>query len=150
MSLKKRIEDDMRAALRMKEAGKARLSVLRLALAAVKNLEIDRRRPLEDQEVVDVLAREVRSRRDVLPDYERSGRPELVEKLQSEIRVLEEYLPSQLSLEEIEEMVRAQAEAVGATGPRDIGKVMGPLMQQLRGRADGAQVQAAVKRILGA
>jgi uncharacterized protein YqeY len=139
----------MRAAMRLKEAGKARLSVLRMALAAVKNLEIDKKRPLEDAEVVDVLAREVKSRRDVLPDYERSGRPDLVEKIHGEIAVLQEYLPQQATDEEIEALVQARVAAVGAQGPRDIGKVMGPLMQELRGRADGNRVQEIVKRALG-
>lgn len=148
--LRSRLEDDMRAAMRLKEAGKARLSVLRLALAAVKNLEIDKRRGLEDAEIVDVLAREVKSRRDVLPDYARAGREDLAEKLRSEIAILEEYLPQQASDEEIEALVRARVAAVGASGPRDIGKVMGPLMQELRGRADGGRVQEIVKRALGA
>lgn len=148
--LKERLEADMRDAMRAREAGKARLSLVRLALSAVKNQEIDRKRPLTDEEVVDVLAREVRGRRDVLPDYERSGREELVEKVRSEIAMLEEYLPAQLGDEEITSIVRARIEAVGASGPRDLGKVMGPLMQELRGKADGGRVQAIVKRELGA
>lgn len=148
--LKERLEADMRDAMRAREAGKARLSLVRLALSAVKNQEIDRKRPLTDEEVVDVLAREVRGRRDVLPDYERSGREELVEKVRSEIAMLEEYLPAQLGDEEITGIVRARIEAVGASGPRDLGKVMGPLMQELRGKADGGRVQAIVKRELGA
>lgn len=147
--LKERLEADMRDAMRAREAGKARLSLVRLALSAVKNQEIDRKRPLTDEEVVDVLAREVRGRRDVLPDYERSGREELLEKVRSEIAMLEEYLPTQLGDEEIAGLVRARIEAVGASGPRDLGKVMGPLMQELRGRADGGRVQAIVKRELG-
>ncbi len=140
----------MRAAMRLKEAGKARLSVLRMALAAIKNLEIDKKRPLEDAEVLDVLAREVKSRRDVLPDYERSGRPDLVQKLQDEIALLQEYLPQQATDEEIMALVQARIAAVGAQGPRDLGKVMGPLMQELRGKADGSRVQELVKRALGA
>ncbi len=148
--LKSRLEEDMRAAMRLKEAGKARLSVLRLALAAIKNLEIDKRRPLEDAEVLDVLAREVKSRRDVLPDYERSGRADLVEKIRGEIAILQEYLPQQATDEEIAALVQARIAAVGAQGPRDLGKVMGPLMQELRGRADGSRVQEIVKRALGA
>ncbi|MDA8347014.1 MAG: GatB/YqeY domain-containing protein [Thermaerobacter sp.] len=148
--LKSRLEEDMRAAMRLKEAGKARLSVLRMALAAIKNLEIDKKRPLEDAEVLDVLAREVKSRRDVLPDYERSGRPDLVQKLQDEIALLQEYLPQQATDEEIMALVQARIAAVGAQGPRDLGKVMGPLMQELRGKADGSRVQELVKRALGA
>ena len=140
----------MRAAMRAREAGKARLSLLRLALSAVKNQEIERRRPIADEEVIEVLAREVRSRRDVLPDYERAGRAELVQKLRDEIAMLEEYLPRQLSDAEIEQQVRERIAEVGAQGPRDLGKVMGPLMQELRGRADGSRVQAIVKRELGA
>lgn len=140
----------MRAAMRLKEAGKARLSVLRVALAAVKNVEIDRRRPLEDAEVLDVLTREVKSRRDVLPDYERSGRADLVAKIEGEIAVLQEYLPAQLGDAEIEAIVRERIAQLGAQGPRDLGKVMGPVMQELRGRADGKRVQEIVKRTLGA
>lgn len=140
----------MRDAMRAREAGRARLSLLRLALSAVKNQEIERRRPLSDEEVVDVLAREVRGRRDVLPDYERAGRAELVEKIGAEIAMLEEYLPAQLSDEEIAERVRARIGEVGARGPKDLGRVMGPLMQELRGRAEGSRVQAIVRRELGA
>lgn len=140
----------MRDAMRAREAGKARLSLLRLALSAVKNQEIERRRPIADEEVIEVLAREVRSRRDVLPDYERAGREELVQKLRDEIAMLEEYLPRQLSDAEIEQKVRERIAEVGAQGPRDLGKVMGPLMQELRGRADGSRVQAILKRELGA
>ncbi len=140
----------MRAAMRLKEAGKARLSVLRVALAAVKNVEIDRRRPLEDAEVLDVLTREVKSRRDVLPDYGRSGRADLVAKIEGEIAVLQEYLPAQLGDVEIEAIVRERIAQLGAQGPRDLGKVMGPVMQELRGRADGKRVQEIVKRTLGA
>ena len=147
--LRERLNDDMRTALKAREAGKARLSVLRVALAAVKNREIELRRELTDEEVVDVLAREVRSRQDVLPDYERGGRLDLVEKMREEVRWLQEYLPQQASPEEIEQAVRAQIAATGATGMRDIGKVMGPVMQALRGRADGRLVQETAKRLLG-
>ncbi len=147
--LRERLNDDMRTALKAREAGKARLSVLRVALAAVKNREIELRRELTDEEVVDVLAREVRSRQDVLPDYERGGRGDLVEKMREEIVWLQEYLPQQVSPEEIEQAVKAQIAATGATGMRDIGKVMGPVMQALRGRADGRLVQETAKRLLG-
>ncbi len=147
--LRERLNDDMRTALKAREAGKARLSVLRVALAAVKNREIELRRELTDEEVVDVLAREVRSRQDVLPDYERGGREDLVAKMREEVRWLQEYLPQQASPEEIEQAVKAQIAATGATGMRDIGKVMGPVMQALRGRADGRLVQETAKRLLG-
>ena len=147
--LRERLNDDMRTALKAREAGKARLSVLRVALAAVKSREIELRRELTDDEVVDVLAREVRSRQDVLPDYERGGRTDLVEKMREEIGWLQEYLPRQVSAEEIEAAVRAQIAATGATGMKDIGKVMGPVMQALRGRADGRLVQETAKRLLG-
>lgn len=147
--LRQKLQDDMRTALKEREAGKARLSVLRIALAALKNREIDLRRELEDPEVVDVLAREVRSRQDVLPDYERGGRMDLVEQMRGEIAVLQEYLPQQATPEEVREAVQAQIAACGAQGPRDLGKVMGPVMQQLRGRADGRLVQETARRLLG-
>ena len=147
--LSERLNDDMRTALKAREAGKARLSVLRVALAAVKNREIELRRELTDDEVVDVLAREVRSRQDVLPDYERGGREDLVAKMREEIRFLQEYLPQQASPEEVEDAVRAQIAASGAQGMRDIGKVMGPVMQAMRGRADGRLVQETARRLLG-
>lgn len=147
--LRERLQDDMRTALKAREAGKARLSVLRLAVAAVKNREIELRRPLSDEEVIDVLAREVRGREDVLPDYERGGRLDLAERMRQEIVWLQEYLPQQATAEEVEAAVRAQIAAAGAQGPRDIGKVMGPVMQQMRGRADGRLVQETAKRLLG-
>lgn len=148
MSLVKRLEEDMKNALRAREEGRLRLSVIRLARAAVKNREIELKRPLTDAEVMDVLAREIRQRRDVLPDYRRAGREDLVRQLEQEIAVLQEYLPAPLTEEELREHAREVIAQVGARTVKDLGKVMGPLMARVRGRAEGQEVQRVVRELL--
>lgn len=150
MTLAERIDADIKEAMRARERGKERLAVLRLTKASVKNQEIDLKRPLTDDEVREVLAREVKQRREVLPDYERSGRADLVEHLKQEITVLQEYLPSPLDEAELRRLIKEAIATSGAQGLKDLGKVMGPLMPQLRGRADGKHVNMLVKEMLQA
>ena len=150
MTLVERIDSDIKEAMRARESGKERLAVLRVAKAALKNYEIDLRRPLTDEEATEIIAREAKQRREVMPDYERSGREDLVQRLKQEIEVLLEYLPSQLSEDELRRLVEEAVAASGATGLKDIGRVMGPLMPKVKGRADGKQVNAMVREILQA
>lgn len=149
MSLKERLEEDMKAALKAREEGRLRLSVIRLARAAIKNAEIARGRPLEDAEVAEVLRKELKDRQEALAGFERAGRPERVEELRREMAILEEYLPAQLSPAAVEELARATIARLGASGPRDMGRVMAALMPEVKGRADGALVSATVRRLLG-
>lgn len=150
MSLVERLEQDMKAALKDREKGKLRLSVLRMARAALKNAEINCRQPLTEEDVIEVLAREVKQRQDAMEEYRRLGREDAAARLQEEIAILEEYLPARLTEEEIRELARDAIAKTGAVGPRDIGKVMGYLMPQVKGRADGRRVNEIVKEMLEA
>lgn len=145
MGLKEKLLQDMQAAMKAREEGKTRLSVLRLARAAIKNAEIEKRRELDDSEVLEVLAREVKQRRDAIQEYERAGRPETVRLLRQEIDILQEYLPRPLSEDELRELVKQAIAETGARDVRELGKVMGWLMPRVKGRADGK----VVNRIAG-
>ena len=127
MTLKERLVEDMKVAMKAKEEGKVRLSVIRMARAAIKNAEIDKRIELNDDQVIEVLAREMKMRRDSLEACENANRPEMVEALKKEITILTEYLPGQLSEGEIRQLVQEAIALVGAQGPKDLGKVMGTL-----------------------
>ncbi len=149
LEMRERLQADMRAALRAREAGRLRLSVLRLAWSAVQRAEIDRRRPLDDAEVMAILAREVRQREDTLAAIADRGREEAEAQLRAEIEVLRAYLPEPLQPEALEALVREVVAGVGATSPRDMGRVMAALLPRVQGRAPGAAVQATVRRLLG-
>ncbi|MFZ3129770.1 MAG: GatB/YqeY domain-containing protein [Desulfosporosinus sp.] len=150
MTLKDRLVEDMKVAMKAKEEGKVRLSVIRLARAAIKNAEIDKKMEFNDAQVVEVLAREAKLRRDSLEVYENAGRPETVKALEEELVVLMDYLPQQLSEGEIRQLVQETIVIVGAQGPKDLGKVMGALSPKTKGRADGKLVNHIAREILGA
>ncbi|BAD39500.1 GatB/YqeY domain-containing protein [Symbiobacterium thermophilum] len=149
MNLNERLTEDMKAALKAGPAGKARLETIRFLRAAVKNAEIEKHAPLSDDEILGIITKQVKQLRESLADFQRSGRQDLVEKTEAEIAVLSEYLPEQLSADEVRDLARKVIAQVGAQGARDMGKVMGPLMAQVRGRADGKMVQQIVKELLG-
>ncbi|MEY4429130.1 MAG: hypothetical protein RLZZ182_1819 [Pseudomonadota bacterium] len=146
MSLKARITDDMKAAMRAKEA--ERLGTIRMLLAAMKQKEVDERVELDDAMVVSIVDKLIKQRKDAAEQYTAGGRPELADKEKSEITVLEAYLPQRMSAEEIKAAIAAIVAEVGAAGPGDMGKVMGAAKQQLAGKADMGQVSAAVKAAL--
>lgn len=148
MSLKERLTEDMKDAMKAKEAGKLKLSVIRMVKAAVKNQEIEKGRELNNDEVVQVLTREVKQRRDSLPEYEKANRPEAVETIKQEISILMEYLPQQLTAEEVVNLIRKVISEVGAQTPQDMGKVMGRVVPLTRGKADGKYVNEVVRKIL--
>lgn len=150
MSLKERLREDMKAAMRAREEGRIRLETIRMVQAALKNAEIERQRDLTDDEVLAVIAREVKQRQEALAEFERGGRQDLVDRTQAEIAVLTDYLPEPLSTEAIQELARQAIAQVGARGPADMGKVMQALMPQVRGRADGREVSRIVRELLGA
>lgn len=145
MSIKDRLNEDMKQAMKDKEAGRQRLSVIRMVRASIKNVEIDRKKELDDGEVLDVLAREVKMRRDSLEEFRKGNRPDLVTGLEQEIAILMDYLPAQLSEEEVRALVAEAVAQTGAAGPKDMGKVMAALMPKVKGRADGKMVNALVR-----
>ncbi|QIA27942.1 GatB/YqeY domain-containing protein [Thermaerobacter sp. PB12/4term] len=149
MSLKERLEQDMKEAMKAREAGKTRLSVIRMARAAIKNEEIERGHPLSDDEVLQVLAREKRQRQEALEEYRRAGRQDLVEQMEEEIQVLASYLPEPLTEAELTLLAEEVIAQVGARGPQDMGKVMGQLMPRIRGRAEGSDASRIVRELLG-
>lgn len=147
MSLKEQLLEDMKDAMKKKDT--VRKNAIQMARAAILQTEKDNRITLDDDGVTDVIAKEVKKRRDVLPEYERSGREDLVRDLKVEIDTLMKYLPQQLTEEELEAIVRQTVEETGASSPRDMGRVMQAVMPKVRGRADGKIVNAIVKKVLG-
>jgi len=146
MPRKEQLQNDLKAA--MKARDEVRVSTIRLALSAVRNAEIDRGRELNDDEMTEVLAREVKMRREAIEGADKAGRPDVADRESKELEVLTGYLPKQLGEDEIEQIAREVAAEVGAAGPQDRGRVMGTLMQRVRGRADGRVVSQVVERIL--
>ncbi|MFZ3062616.1 MAG: GatB/YqeY domain-containing protein [Actinomycetota bacterium] len=146
MSLKEKISEDMKASLKGGE--KERLSTLRMLISAIKYTEIEKRQELKNEDVLEVISREIKRRREAVEEYRKGNRPDLVEKEEREAKILEEYLPPQLSDAEIEAIVKEVIDETGAMGPRDIGKVMGLVMPRVKGRADGRKVNDIVGRLL--
>ena len=134
--------------MKAREAGKSRLSVLRMVKASIRNLEIDRKKELNDEDVLDVLAKEVKMRRDSMDDFRKGNRPDLVAALEEEIAILAEYLPAQLSEEEVRALVDQAVSQAQATTAKDMGKVMAILMPQVKGKADGKLVNTLVRERL--
>ncbi len=147
MSLKARITDDMKTAMRAKEA--ARLGTIRLLLAAIKQKEVDERVELDDTAVSRIVEKLIKQRKDSISQFQTAGRDDLVAAEQGELAVLQAYLPEQLSAGEIEAAVVAAITESGATSAKDMGKVMGLLKSRLAGRADMSQVSGLIKTHLG-
>jgi uncharacterized protein YqeY len=137
----------MKLALKNKDKGK--LSTIRMLKAALKKVEIDKRRPLTDDEILDVITKQVKQRRDSIAEYEKAGRDELAAKEKEEMVILESYLPEQLSEEEVRAIVAEAVKQVGASSKADMGKVMGAIMPKVKGRADGRLVNRLVSEALG-
>jgi len=146
VSLKERITDDMKAAMRAKDA--ERLSTIRMLLAACKQREVDERIELDDAAVIGLVDKLIKQRKDSVAAFEQGGRADLAAKESAEIKVLEAYLPQRLSADEVAAAVAAIVATLGASGPGDMGKVMGAAKAQLAGKADMASVSAAVKQAL--
>lgn len=146
MSLKARIQDDMKAAMRAKDAD--RLSTIRMLLAAMKQKEVDERVELDDAAIVAIVDRLLKQRRDSIAAFAQAGRDDLVAKESAEVDVLQAYLPQRLSADEVASAVAALVAELGAAGPGDMGRVMAAAKQRLGGQADMAQVSAAVKQAL--
>lgn len=146
--LKLRLQEDMKAAL--KAADKRRLGAIRLILAAIKQREVDERIELDDTQVLAVLDKMVKQRRDSLAQYEAAGREDLAEQERFEIAVCQGYLPAQLTEAELAGLIDEAISLSGAASVKDIGKVMSALRPQVQGRADLAVVSARVRQRLGA
>ncbi len=147
MGLKEEITGKMKEA--MKAGDKPTLSTLRYLLSAVKNKEIEKRRELADEEVLQVVSTLAKQRQDSIEQFRKGGRDDLVEKEVRELAILKAFMPQQLSAEEIQAVVDETAAEVGAEGMKDMGRLMKAVMAKLRGRADGRTVQEIVKKRLG-
>ncbi|MDQ0876923.1 uncharacterized protein YqeY [Paenibacillus sp. V4I3] len=147
MSLSDRLNEDMKQA--MKSQDKFKLSVIRMVRSTIKNSEIDLKRALDDNEVLDVLTREIKQRKDSLHEFTKAGRDDLAESLKAELVILAEYMPQQLSEEEVKAIVQQTIQQIGASSKADMGKVMTALMPQVKGRADGKLINQLVQQLLG-
>ena len=146
MNLKEQLNQALKDALRQKDA--VRKSTIRLALAAIKNAEIDANSELDETALLAILQKEVKSRRETIEAAERAQRQDLIQGAQAEIAILESFLPQPLTAAELEELVQTAIIETGATTPRDMGAVMKHLMAQVQGRADGKTVSQVVRRFL--
>jgi uncharacterized protein len=146
MSLKERITEEMKAAMRAKDA--ERLGTIRLLTAAMKQKEVDERIELDDTAVIGIVDKMLKQRKDSIEAFEKAGRQDLADKEKAEVAVLQAYLPARLSAEEINTQVKAIVAELGAKGPGDMGKVMGAVKAKLAGKADMGLVSAAVKAAL--
>ena len=146
MTLKERITEDMKAAMRAKDS--ARLGSIRLLQAAIKQKEVDERVTLDDAAVAAIVDKLAKQRKDSIAAFTQAGRQDLADKETAELAVLQAYLPARLSAEEVAAAVKALVAEVGASGPADMGKVMGAAKARLAGKADMAAVSAAVKAAL--
>jgi uncharacterized protein YqeY len=141
-----KLSESLKAAMRAQDALRKR--TLRMALAAIKNAEIEKNTPLEEPDVIAILHKEVKSRYETIEGAEQAGRPDLISEAQAEIKVLEEYLPQGLSSEELENIIRETIAEIGAASPREMGQVMQAVMPKVRGRADGKEVNQIVRDLL--
>ena len=148
MSLKERIQQDLKSAMRQQD--KARVGVIRLLNAAIKQREVDERITLDDAAIIAVVDKMVKQRRDSLQQYEAAGRGDLADQERFEIELLQAYLPAPLSDDELDSLVREAIAETGATGMKDMGRVMGVVKPKAQGRADMGAVSARVKAMLSA
>ncbi len=146
MSLKEQLDADLRDAMRQGE--QTRRDTLRLALSALHNAQIAAARELTDDDTLAVLAKEAKQRRESIEEFRKANRSDLVDKEEAELAVLSAYLPAAVSRDEIVEAARRAVQETGASGAKDIGKVMPVLMQQFRGRAEGREINEIVRELL--
>jgi uncharacterized protein YqeY len=146
-TLQDKLSNDLKEAMRNKDL--LRLSTLRLIKAGIQNEEIARGKPLDDADVIDLVSRQAKQRQDSIEQFKKGNRLDLVEKEEAELEVVREYLPQQLTIGEIENLVAEVIQKTGARSAVDKGKVMGALMPQVRGRIDGSIVNSVLSRLLG-
>ncbi|WP_048600323.1 GatB/YqeY domain-containing protein [Rubeoparvulum massiliense] len=146
MDLQEQLSTDMKEAMKAKD--KTSLSVIRMIRSALKYDEIQRKRPLTDDEALAIVVHEMKLRRDSLQEYEKAGRDDLVEQINEEMRIIEKYLPKQMDEEELRQLIQATIASVGATSKKEMGKVMGAIMPKVKGRADGTLINRLVQEYL--
>ncbi len=146
MSLKEKLSEDLK--LSMKEKDTIKKNTVQSMRAAILQVEKDKLITLDEDGVIEVIAKELKKRKDALPDYEKSGREDLIEGLKREIEIITGYLPSQLSHDELDEIVKAAVELTGASSMKDMGKIMQEVMPKIKGRADGRMVNDIAKKYL--
>ncbi|GIO55628.1 GatB/YqeY domain-containing protein [Paenibacillus cellulositrophicus] len=146
MNLSERLNEDMKQAMKSKD--KFKLSTIRMVRSTIKNLEIDLKRTLDDNEVLDILSREIKQRKDALQEFQKADREDLAEHAKAEIEIIGQYLPAQLSEEEIKVIVQQTIQETGASSKADMGKVMSALMPKVKGRSDGKLVNQVVQQFL--
>jgi uncharacterized protein YqeY len=145
-SLKEQLAEDLKEAIRQRD--EARKTAIRMLTWAIKNAEVEKGRPLEDHEVLSLVQKEIRRRLESIEQFRKGNRPDLVEKEEAELKVLQAYLPPPMTREEVAEVARQVMAEVGAKSPRDKGKVMPILIQRLAGRADGRLINEVVSELL--
>lgn len=146
MAIKDKLKDDLKAAMLEKDT--VRKNVVQLIKAGVLQVEKDKKITLDDEGVLDVIAKQLKQRRDSLPDYEKSGREDLIAQLKREMELLMEYLPQQLTHDELVEIVKDAITQTGASEIKDMGKIMAAVMPKTKGRADGKEINAIARELL--
>ena len=146
MSLKQKLQEDLKSSMKNKDAIKK--SVITLIRSSIKQYEVDNRVELQDDEIVDLIAKQLKQTRDSRDEFEKAGRDDLVEKAEAEIEILKEYLPQQLSEEELNEIVISTISELGATSMKDMKNIMSSIMPKVKGRADGKLINELVKKNL--
>jgi len=147
MSLKERLKQDLLTAMKAKDSFKR--DVIRFLNSSIKQIEVDERRELSDEEIIKIIQKSVKQREDAIKQFEEASRDDLIEKEKKELEILSSYLPKQLSDEELESIVKEVINEVGAKSMADIGKVMGVAIKKTQGRADGKRINEIVKKVLG-
>ncbi|MDP4118929.1 MAG: GatB/YqeY domain-containing protein [Bacillota bacterium] len=145
--LKEKLMDDLKAAMKEKDA--LRKNTVQMVRSGILQVEKDKKITLDDDGILDVIAKEVKKRRDVLPEFEKGGRTDLVEATQREISILLEYMPSQLTEEELDKIVKETIDETGASSIKEMGKIMAALMPKIKGKSDGKVVNELVRKYLG-
>lgn len=146
MTLKQKLQEDLKTSMKNKDT--LRKSVITLIRSSIKQVEVDKRIELNDDDVIDIISKQLKQRNDSLEQFLDAGRKDLVEETRSEIEVLKEYLPQQLSEEELNEIVKQTISEVGATSMKDMGKIMSVIKPKTKGRADGKLINKLVKENL--
>ena len=144
--LKEKLLEDLKNC--MKEKNVVRKNVIQMVRVAILQVEKDKHITLEDEQIIDIIAKESKKRKDALADYEKSGREDLINEIKEEIAILAEYLPKQLSIEEVETIVKAVISEVGATSMKDMGKVMKSAKEKIGAASDGKTINEVVKKLL--
>jgi len=146
MSLKEKLADDFKAALKNKD--NIRKSVITMIRAAIKQYEVDNKVEIDDDKIIQIISKQVKQKRDAIVEFNKGKRQDLVDETNNEIQILMEYLPKQLTEEEVREIVNESINKLNAQGPKDMGKVMQDVMPKVKGKADGKLVSSIVKELL--